>query len=128
MHMGRPLELAVRVDQLKMRKPFVISGHVFDDIATLVVTLSDGRVAGRGEACGVYYLGDDIPGMTTAIEAIRPQLEAGLTRTELQAALPPGGARNALDCALWELEAARTGRQVWDVAGLTPPRFSDSMA
>jgi len=120
--MGRPLNLEVRVDHLKMRQPFVISGYVFDEVPTLVVTLSDGRVAGRGEASGVYYLGDDAPRMTAAIEAIRPRLEAGLSRAELQSLLPAGGARNAVDCALWELEAGQTGRQVWEVAGLAPPR------
>jgi L-Ala-D/L-Glu epimerase len=88
----------------------------------VLVTLSDGEHSGRGEASGVYYLGDDVPAMTAAIESVRGTVEAGVTREQLQALLPAGGARNALDCALWELEARRRGVPVWELAGLTEPR------
>ena len=88
----------------------------------VVATLSDGDHAGRGEASGVYYLGDDVPAMLAAIENVRPVVERGITRAELQQLLPPGGARNALDCALWELEAKRSGQQVYELAGVPVPR------
>ena len=64
-----------------------------------------GEQAGRGEAAGVYYLGDDQHHMLETIEQIRGAIEGGMTREDLQVVLPPCGARNALDCALWELEA-----------------------
>lgn len=117
-----PLSLDLAIESLPLAKPFRISGHVFTDTPVVLVTLSDGTHSGRGEASGVYYLGDDVPAMTTAIESVRSAVEAGVTREELQALLPAGGARNALDCALWELEARRSGVPVWELAGLTEPR------
>ncbi len=112
------LELHLRVDDLAMKRPFAIHGYVFDSMPSVVVALSDGRHSGRGEAAGVYYLQDDPANMTDMIEGVRSEVEAGLTRDALQRLLPPCGARNALDCALWELEAARAGQPVWRLAGL----------
>jgi len=117
-----PLSLDLAIESLPLAKPFRISGHVFTDTPVVLVTLSDGTHSGRGEASGVYYLGDDVPAMTAAIEGVRGAVEAGVTREELQALLPAGGARNALDCALWELEARRSGVPVWELAGLAEPR------
>ncbi|MFZ3482927.1 dipeptide epimerase [Sphingomonas sp. 3-13AW] len=112
------LHLAVTTDTLRLAQPFRIAGYVFDTADVLVVTLDDGSYRGRGEAAGVYYLGDDLAHMRAAVEGARAALEAGPTREELRAILPPGGARNAVDAALWELEAQRTGRPVWALAGL----------
>ena len=86
------------------------------------MTLDDGAHRGRGEASGVYYLNDNMPEMVAAIEAHRAAIEAGIDRESLQQLLPPGGARNALDCALWDLEAHRTGKSVWELAGLPQPK------
>ena len=116
------LSLDLAIESLPLAKPFRISGHVFTDTPVVLVTLSDGTHSGRGEASGVYYLGDDVPAMTAAIENVRGAVEAGVTREELQALLPAGGARNALDCALWELDARRSGVPVWELAGLAEPR------
>lgn len=116
------LQLDVAVDPLPLKKPFRISGHVFTESAVVVVTLSDGDHRGRGEASGVYYLGDDVLAMLAAIEDVRGDVEQGITREALQQLLPAGGARNALDCALWELEAKRSGRTVWELAGVSEPR------
>ncbi|MGR4890770.1 dipeptide epimerase [Sphingopyxis sp. LARHCG72] len=117
-----PLTLDVAIESLPLAKPFRISGHVFTDTPVVLVTLSDGTHSGRGEASGVYYLDDDVPAMAAAIESVRGAVEAGVTREALQALLPAGGARNALDCALWELDARRSGVPVWELAGLTQPR------
>jgi len=117
-----PLSLDLAIESLPLAKPFRISGHVFTDTPVVLVTLSDGTHSGRGEASGVYYLGDDVPAMTAAIESVRGVVEAGVAREQLQALLPAGGARNALDCALWELEARRSGVPVWELAGLSEPR------
>lgn len=117
------LDLSVATETLRLAQPFRISGHVFETADIVVVTLADGVHSGRGEAAGVYYLADDVPHMLAAIEAARPAIEAGPDREELRRILPPGGARNAVDAALWELEAARTGKPVWQLAGLAePPR------
>jgi len=117
-----PLTLDVAIESLPLAKPFRISGHVFTDTPVVLVTLSDGTHSGRGEASGVYYLGDDVPAMAAAIESVRGAVEAGITREALQTLLPAGGARNALDCALWELDARRRGVPVWEIAGLAEPR------
>ncbi len=111
------VKLQVHVERLMMKRPFVITGYVFDAMPAIIVTLTDGPHAGRGEAQGVYYLHDDTENMLRLVESVRGEVEAGLTRAALQTRLPPGGARNALDCALWDLEAARAGQPVWRLAG-----------
>jgi len=116
------LSLDVAIDSLPLAKPFRISGHVFTEAPVVIVTLSDGIHSGRGEAAGVYYLGDDVPAMTAAIEGARAAVEAGITRDGLQNLLPAGGARNAIDCALWELGARRSGTPVHELADLPEPR------
>lgn len=120
--MSRPLTLTVRRECFAYAKPFRISGHVFTETVLVVVELSDGTHTGRGEGAGVYYLGDDAAAMEATIEGVRPTIEAGATRAELQTLLPPGGGRNALDCAFWELEAKASGRSVWQLAGVSQPR------
>ena len=112
------LSLSAAIEKVRLAKPFRISGYVFDDSDLLVVTLREGGHEGRGEASGVYYLGDDAAHMLAEVERVRASIEAGVSREELRALLPPGGARNAIDCALWELEAKRSGTPVWKLAGL----------
>ncbi len=117
------LGLSVTADTLRLAQPFRIAGYLFETADVLVVELSDGKCRGRGEAAGVYYTGDDLPHMRAAIEGAREAIEAGPSREEMRAILPPGGARNAVDAALWDMEAQRAGRPVWQLAGLaTPPR------
>jgi L-alanine-DL-glutamate epimerase-like enolase superfamily enzyme len=116
------LSLEVSVETLRLAQPFRISGYVFTHSDVVVVTLHDGDLRGRGEGGGVYYLGDDVPHMLYTIGGVRSAIEAGLTREELRSLMPAGGARNAVDCALWELEAARAGMPVWQLAGQSAPR------
>src|SRR4051812_47195785 len=110
--------MSLHNEPLPLSKPFRISGHVFNAMPATVVTLRDGQHEGRGEAAGVYYMDDRPEGMLATLEALRDTIEAGITRAALLDLLPPGGARNALDCALWELEAHRSGIPVWKLAGL----------
>ena len=114
--------LEVSTEQLRLAQPFRISGHVFETADVVVVTLDDGTHRGRGEGGGVYYVGDDLSHMLDALRHARPAIEDGLSREQLRAVMPPGGARNAVDCALWELEAAQAGKPVWTLAGLDAPR------
>jgi L-Ala-D/L-Glu epimerase len=116
------LRLRLEVEKLRLAAPFHISGFVFEEQDVVVATLDDGVHQGRGEASGVYYLNDAAHAMIATLEAERPAIEAGIARTELQGLLPPGGARNALDCALWELEARRCATPVWKLAGVPVPR------
>lgn len=116
------MRLEVTRELVPLSAPFVITGYTFTHIAVVVVRLADGAAEGAGEAAGVYYLGDDADHMCAAIEEVRGELEAGIDRERLRSVLPPGGARNAVDCALWDLEAKRSGQPVWRLAGLEPPR------
>ncbi|MDP9087999.1 MAG: dipeptide epimerase [Pseudomonadota bacterium] len=116
------LQLRVEVEKLRLSAPFRISGFVFEEQHVLVATVADGGYRGRGEASGVYYLGDTAQTMMATLEAARDDIEAGVDRASLQRLLPPGGARNAIDCALWELDAHRLGVAVWQLAGLPPPK------
>ena len=118
----RELTLDLRVERFPYHQPFRISGHVFTETALLVAELSDGEHVGRGEGAGVYYLGDDIDHMLGQAASVQGAIERGATREDLQQLLPPGGARNALDCAFWDLEAKQTGRPVWQLAGLDAPK------
>jgi L-Ala-D/L-Glu epimerase len=117
-----PLKLRVEVERLRLSAPFRISGFVFEEQEVVVVTLDDGEHRGRGEASGVYYLGDTALTMVAEIEAVRSAIEPGIDRAALQQLLPPGGARNAVDCALWELEAHRLGVAVWELADIDAPK------
>ena len=107
---------------MRLAEPFRISGYLFEAMPATVVTLSDGESSGRGEAAGVYYLGDNPAHMEIEIERCREIIEAGVEREELRVLLPAGGARNALDCALWELESRRAGVPIWSLAGSRKPR------
>lgn len=114
--------LTLHNEPLPLKAPFRISGYTFEAMPATVVRLNDGTFEGRGEAAGVYYLDDKPEEMLATLEGLRETIEAGITREALRELLPPGGARNALDCALWELEARRAGVPVWELAGLSSTR------
>lgn len=116
------LTLRMTIEHFPLKQPFRIAGHVFTQTSVLLAEVSDGMHRGRGEGNGVYYLGDNAVHMLAEAERVRQAIEAGASRAHLQHLLPPGGARNALDCAYWELEAARAREPVWALAGLDRPR------
>jgi len=113
------LECTVVLERWPLQEPFEIARGVLTAIDALVVCLKDGEGrTGFGEANGVSYKGETRQSMAAQIEALRPKLHAGLTGEELMRWLTPGGARNALDCALWDLRAKQAGRRAWQLAGL----------
>lgn len=116
------LSLHVAIEAWPLAKPFRIAGNVFAESRGVFVTIDDGEHRGRGEAQGVYYRSETAESMAAQIEAVRDAIEAGADRGDLQTLLPAGGARNALDCAYWELESHRAGVPVWKLAGLATPR------
>jgi L-alanine-DL-glutamate epimerase-like enolase superfamily enzyme len=116
------MRLTVRTESWPLAAPFRITGYVFETAEVVVAELNDGEATGRGEASGVYYLGERATDLMAQIEAARPFVEAGIDRDGLRALLPAGGARNALDAALWDLEAQRAGVPVWALAGLQSVR------
>jgi L-alanine-DL-glutamate epimerase-like enolase superfamily enzyme len=112
------LKLHVDVEKWPFKAPFRITGYTFVHLNVIVVRLERDGAVGRGEAAGVYYRGDDIARMQGQLEAARPAIEAGVDRERLRSILPAGGARNAVDCALWDLEAKLAGKPAWQLAGL----------
>jgi L-Ala-D/L-Glu epimerase / N-acetyl-D-glutamate racemase len=116
------MQLTIARELIPLSAPFTITGYTFTDMTVVVARVGDRGTTGEGEAAGVYYLGDDADRMSTAIEHVRRDIEQGADRESLRRLLPPGGARNALDCALWDLEAKRLGQPVWRIAGLERPR------
>lgn len=117
-------ERVVTVERLETRfaSPLRISGYVFDAMPSVAATIADGDLSGRGEAAGIYYLDDGQDRMVAMIETVRPAIESGVNRDELQSLLPPCGARNALDCALWDLDAKLTGTPAWSTAEVPRPK------
>lgn len=120
--MHSKLKLDVTLESWQMTAPLRISGYIMQDIPVLVVGLSDGTFRGRGEAAGVFYLSDWPTDMMIQVEAVRGSIEAGISREELRELLPASGARNAVDCALWELESMQAGMSVERLAGVEEAR------
>jgi len=116
------MQLTVARELIPLSAPFTITGYTFTDMTVVVARVGERGTTGEGEAAGVYYLDDDAERMSAAIEHVRRDIEQGADREALRRLLPPGGARNALDCALWDLEAKRLGQPVWRIARLERPR------
>jgi len=110
-------KLSVFTDRWELNAPFVISRGVHHHIDTITVRLSAGGTCGRGEALGVEYLGETAESMQAQLEAIRDKVESGADQHAIQELLPPGGARNALDCAMWDLRSKQSGRRVHEMLG-----------
>jgi L-alanine-DL-glutamate epimerase-like enolase superfamily enzyme len=116
------LRLEYRVETHRLAAPFRISGYVFETSDVVVVELSDGEFTGRGEGAGVYYLGDDSAHIVAELEQHRDAIEHCRDREQLRSIMPRGGARNAVDCALWDLEAKRDGTNALKLARIDSPR------
>ena len=113
--------LAVGAESWPIRGTFRISRGAKTAAEVVVVELAEGDALGRGECVPYARYGQSIASTVAAVEELRAALEDGLGRAALQQALPPGAARNAVDAALWDLEAKRAGRPAHELAGLPPP-------
>jgi L-alanine-DL-glutamate epimerase-like enolase superfamily enzyme len=111
--------MTVREERWPLASPFVISRGARTEACVVVVELRDGAHLGRGEAVPYARYGESVEGVLDEVEAFRDAVECDLNLEALQGLLPPGAARNALDCALWDLEAKRSGVRAWTMAGLT---------
>jgi L-alanine-DL-glutamate epimerase-like enolase superfamily enzyme len=109
--------IRVRDERWPLAHAFVISRGAKTEAHVLVAEVEEDGVTGRGEAVPYGHYGETIESVCAQIEDARPGLEEGGGRMGLQALLPPGAARNALDCALWDLEAKRLGVRAWTLAG-----------
>ena len=101
-----------------LARPFVISRGAKTEALVVVAELAQGDRRGRGECTPYARYGESVDSVLAQIETVRAALEAGADRVTLQSLLPPGAARNALDCALWDLDAKLAGIPVWQMAGL----------
>jgi L-alanine-DL-glutamate epimerase-like enolase superfamily enzyme len=117
-----PLSLTVRTERWPIAGAFAISRGAKTEAVVLVAELSDGRNRGYGE-CVPYARYDETAASVMAqMASVQNALGQGLDRAGLQGALPAGAARNALDCAFWDLEAKRTRKSVHELAGLPAPQ------
>ena len=121
--MSRPaLVLSVRVERWPIAGSFVISRGAKSEAVVVVAELSRGDHRGRGECVPYARYGETVADVAEAIRAMATELARGLDRTGLQSAMSPGAARNALDCAFWDLEAKYAGRPVHQLLGQAPPK------
>jgi L-alanine-DL-glutamate epimerase-like enolase superfamily enzyme len=117
-----PLSLTVRTERWPIAGAFSISRGAKTEAQVVVAELNDGHHRGRGECLPYVRYDETVAGVMAALGAIGNKLAFGLDRKALQNAMPAGAARNALDCAFWDLEAKRAGKPAHELAGLPPPR------
>jgi L-alanine-DL-glutamate epimerase-like enolase superfamily enzyme len=115
-----PRSLAVNVERWPIAGSFTISRGSKHEAVVVVATIGQGSHRGRGECVPYARYGESVEAVVRCIEASAASIEAGLNREQLGALLPPGAARNALDCALWDLEAKLSGKSAAELAGVRP--------
>ena len=115
---GRAPALAVKVERWPITGGFAISRGAKHEAVVVVASIGEAGHTGRGECVPYTHYGESVERVAAAIETCAPAIANGLSRTELAALLPAGAARNALDCALWDLEAKRSGRSAASLAGI----------
>jgi L-Ala-D/L-Glu epimerase len=114
--------LVVRIERWPIAGSFTISRGAKTEAVTVVAEVSQGGLTGRGECVPYARYGETAEATLAALQAMGEPLSRGLDRQALQAAMPAGAARNALDCALLDLEAKSAGRRVWALLGRPAPR------
>ncbi len=115
------IQCQTSVEHWAMKEPFEIAREVITDLPVLMLTLTDARGhVGRAEAAGVDYDGETPQSMASQIAAVMSELRDDIRGVDLLHLLPAGGARNALDCALWDLRAKQDAVPAWQRAGLAP--------
>lgn len=118
-----PSKLMVRRESWPIAGAFVISRGSKTSAEVVVAELDAGDgVVGRGECVPYARYGETVAEVAARLEALRPALAEGLDQSDIPGLLPPGAARNALDCAAWDLLARQTGLPAWQLADLPPPR------
>jgi L-alanine-DL-glutamate epimerase-like enolase superfamily enzyme len=116
--MGLALQVRASIERFPVAGSFNISRGSRREAVVVVATVSDGRYAGRGEATPYARYGESVEGVVADIQAAGASLT---DRAALQGSMRAGAARNALDCALFDLEAKRSRRRVHELAGLPAP-------
>lgn len=112
--------ISVEAERFPIAGVFTIARGSKTEAEVITCTITEGGHAGRGECVPYKRYGETMDGVLAQIEAMRPALEAGLDRLALQAAMPAGAARNAIDCALWDLEVRIASTSVAALLGIVP--------
>jgi len=115
-------KLKVCIEKWPLRRPFRISRGSKVEAEVVVVELSNGNLVGRGECVPYPRYGETVDGVVASIDEFSSKIEAGLSRLELNQEMVAGAARNALDTSLWDLEAKKKGKRVWDLIGCAEPK------
>jgi L-alanine-DL-glutamate epimerase-like enolase superfamily enzyme len=110
--------LEISVERWPIAGRFTIARGAKTEAVVVLVTIREGEAAGRGESVPYGRYGETVESVVGAIEAMEERIRGGIDRRTLRAAMPAGAARNAIDCALWDLEAKRAGRSAADIAGI----------
>ena len=119
---SQPSKLVARIERWPIAGAFTISRGAKTEAITVVAEISQGGHTGRGECVPYARYGETPEATLAAILSMREALRKGLSRQALQTALPAGAGRNALDCALIDLEAKISGRRAWELLGRQAPR------
>lgn len=114
------MKFSAHLEDWELRQPFRISGAEWLSAPGLVVQLSENGFLGRGEAQGIFYRNETAQSILEQVNEVAGEIRKGVTRADLQILLPAGGARNALDCALWDLECKTSGKTIWELTGIEP--------
>ena len=116
------MKLHARIERWPVAGTFTISRGAKTHVDVVVAEIADGDHVGRGEGTAIYYHGESAESVLAQVLAERDAIEEGLSRRDLLTRVPRGAARNAIDCALWDLEAKKSGVPVWALAGLSKPQ------
>ncbi|MGC6331294.1 N-acetyl-D-Glu racemase DgcA [Rhizorhabdus sp. FW153] len=110
--------LSARIETWPVAGSFIIARGAKTHVDVVTVELDDGSCVGRGEGTAIYYHAETPQSVLDQVMAMAAQLQDGMTRSDLLHLMPRGAARNALDCALWDAQAKRSGQPAWALAGL----------
>jgi L-alanine-DL-glutamate epimerase-like enolase superfamily enzyme len=114
------LKISAHIENWELKQAFRLTGLEVRSSKGIVVKISDGTHLGMGEAQGVFYTGETADSMLAQFNSVADELRRGISRDALLHLLPAGGARNAIDCALWDLECKQSGKSIWQLTGIDP--------
>ena len=114
------MKMSIHLEEWELIQPFRISGAEWINARSIVVQLAQNGFVGRGEAQGVFYLDETAESIFEQANAVAHEIRGGISREDLQELLPAGGARNAVDCAMWDLECKQNGQTIWQLTGIDP--------
>jgi len=114
------MDFSIHITDWALTQPFRISGFEWINSRCLVVQLGKDGCVGRGEAQGIFYLDETAESIFEQADAVAAEIRKGISREQLQDLLPAGGARNAIDCAMWDLECKLAGKSIWQLTGIDP--------